>query len=59
MDPVPRKRDATQSEIREILDKRRETLSRVRADLEKVEKLQRDFKDAAKDQRPMTDEQNS
>ena len=37
------KKDATQSEIQEILRKRREMLNRVRSDLDKVEKLQQEF----------------
>ena len=36
-------KDVTQSEIREVLRKRRETLDRVRSDLAKVELLQRKF----------------
>jgi len=36
-------KDVTQSEIREVLRKRRETLDRVRSDLAKVEVLQRKF----------------
>ena len=41
-EPKP-KRDATQSEIQEILRKRREMLNRVRSDLDKVQKLQQEF----------------
>jgi hypothetical protein len=41
-EPSP-KRDATQSEIHEILRKRREMLNRVRADLDKVGQIQQDF----------------
>ena len=37
------KKDATQSEIQEILRKRREMLNRVRSDLDKVQKLQQEF----------------
>ena len=42
MNPGPNK-DVTQSEIREVLRKRRETLDRVRSDLDKVETLQQKF----------------
>lgn len=42
-EPAEPKKDATQSEIQEILRKRRETLNRVRSDLDKVQKLQQDF----------------
>ncbi|MGZ8899063.1 MAG: hypothetical protein ACXW3Z_03125 [Limisphaerales bacterium] len=35
--------EATHSDIQEILRKRRETLNRVKADLQRVDKLQADF----------------
>ena len=41
-EPAP-KRDATQSEIQEILRKRREMLNRVRADLDRVGRIQEEF----------------
>ena len=43
MEPPSEKRDATQEEIQEILRKRRETLRRVRVDLDKVSEIQRTF----------------
>ena len=43
MEPKQPKRDETQSEIREVLRKRRETLDRVHSDLAKVEELQQEF----------------
>jgi hypothetical protein len=39
---------ATHPDIQEILRKRRETLNRVKADLERVERLQQDFWSAEK-----------
>ena len=42
------KRDATQSEIQEILRKRREMLNRVRADLDKVGQIQQEFEEQKK-----------
>lgn len=46
-EPKPKK-DATQSEIQEILRKRREMLNRVRSDLDKVERLQQEFESEKK-----------
>jgi hypothetical protein len=40
-DPTP---EATHPDIQEILRKRREMLNRVKADLERVGKLQEDFR---------------
>jgi hypothetical protein len=42
-EPTMPKRDATQSEIQEILRKRREMLNRVRADLDRVGEIQQEF----------------
>ena len=41
-EPTP-KQDATQSEIQEILRKRREMLNRVRSDLDRVGRIQEEF----------------
>ncbi|HTG45838.1 MAG TPA: hypothetical protein VK633_15060 [Verrucomicrobiae bacterium] len=43
MNSTPKPEDATHPDIQEILRKRREMLNRVRADLDKVGKLQEEF----------------
>ena len=43
MNPSNPKPEATHPDIQEILRKRREMLNRVKADLEKVGRLQQDF----------------
>lgn len=44
MNPQNPKPEATHPDIQEILRKRREMLNRVKADLERVGKLQEDFR---------------
>jgi hypothetical protein len=48
------KQDATQAEIKEILRKRRETLNRVRADLDRVGQIQEEFEKEKARERPST-----
>ena len=53
-EPTP-KRDATQSEIQEILRKRREMLNRVRADLDRVGRIQDEFEKEKSRERPRSE----